>query len=264
MANIGTTYDEKLEKEVVELYEVGGLSIAKIVDATGVRERRVKELIRGKTKAAKTPTQLDEVSAIIYDLAVSSYGVSNDEVRTICHRIYGSTWDPSNGKYKSNFDQSIIDRVKRKIRDKAAANDKLATFRPSWMNPEKATACREWMESFAIEMQTRFAEGVSEFMNRFAIDVCDDDEGDRVLAKQYYSASRHIKTLSSGLGAEPVSDLLQRVKKISDRIDGTTDLALPNMPAAEIRRMIPEPKRECYNAFYDEIERTRPAPRLAA
>lgn len=264
MANIGTTYDEKLEKEVVKLYEIDGLSIKKIADATGVRERRVKALTRGKTKAAKAPTQLEKASATIYDLAVSNYGVSDDEVRTICYRIYGSTWNPSTGKYESNFDQPIIDRVRRKVRTRAAANNKVAIFRPSWMNPKKATACREWMESFATEMQTRFAEGVSEFMNRFAIDVCDDDEGGRVLAKQYYSASRHVRTVSSGLGAEPVSDLLQRIKEISDRIDGMTDLAVPHMPSAEVRRMIPEPKRECYNAFYDEIERTRPAPRLVA
>lgn len=264
MANIGATYEAELENEVARLYEVDGLSIAKIVTTTGVRERRVKQLISGKTKGAGVLTNLDKASAAIYQHAISNGGVSNDEVRTICHGVYGVTWNSSTGKYDSNLTQTDIDKVKRKVRSLADINNEVATFRPSWMNPQQATECWEWMESFALEMQARYEEGMTEFMERFAVPAVDSDEGDWRLSVQYYSGMRHIKALSTGLGAEPVETLLSRTKGIADRIDGTEDLPAPARPQGKLRQLIPEPKRECYDPFFEEVERMKPAVQLAA
>ncbi|GLO16413.1 hypothetical protein PPUJ20028_49990 [Pseudomonas putida] len=264
MANIGATYKVELENEVVRLYEVDGLSIAKIVSATGVRERRVKQLVSGKIKGSGVPTNLNKASAAVYQHAISSCGISNDEVRTICHGIYGVTWNPSTGKYDSNLTQTDIDKVKRKVRDLAVANSEVATFRPSWMNPLHATDCWKWMESFALEMRARYEEGMNEFMERFAVPVVDSVEGDLLRKKQYYSGMRHISSLSTGLGSEPVETLLSRTKGIADRIDGREDLPAPARPQGKLRQLIPEPKRECYDPFFDEIERMELALQLAA
>lgn len=264
MANIGVTYDIELENEVVRLYEMGGLSIAKIVSTTGVRERRVKQLIKGKIKGAGVLTNLEKASAAVYDHAISNCGISNDELRTICHRIYGVTWNTGTGKYDSNLTQTEIGKVKRKVRELAISNSEVATFRPSWMNPLHATACREWMESFAFEMRTRYEEGMTEFMERFAVPVVNSDEGDWLLSVQYYSGMSHIKALSTGLGSEPFDKLLSRTKGVADRIDGTEDLPAPARPQGKLRQLIPEPKRECYDPFFDEIERMELALQLAA
>ena len=263
MANIGATYEVELENEVVRLFEVDGLSISKIIAATGVRERRVKQLIKGKVKGKKFVTtnvnsKVDKVALLAYSEAVSERGLTDDRLRTLAHSVYGTTWNPVKGKYESNLERKEISRVKIKLRTMASVNDDAVKLLPSWMNPAKATECREWLESFATEMQTRFSEGVSEFMERFAIDVADSDEGDRVLSRQYYSAMRHVKALSTGLGAEPVRSLLERTKVISDEIDGMEDLPAPIVPRAK-RQLIPEPKRECYDAFFGEIERLKAA-----
>ncbi|WJR38646.1 hypothetical protein [Pseudomonas monteilii] len=61
MANIGATYEVELENEVVRLYEVEGLSIDKLKVSTGMRERRIRELVKGRVRASsKAPSKVTQ------------------------------------------------------------------------------------------------------------------------------------------------------------------------------------------------------------
>lgn len=263
MANIGATYEVELENEVVRLYEVEGLSIDKLKVSTGMRERRIRELVKGRVRASsKAPSKVTQKPSTpfaksveaVYALAVRPQGIRDYEVRNALHSAYGSTWDTKNGDYKSNYDKNTIYRLRNKVLEIAAEKNKRALFVMDWVNLDSATESRAFLEALATNVTDLLHEGINEFMTAHAVTpVAEHDDDDHANKKQYRAAFDYVsKMILKNAGSEPIAMLLKRTKEHTDHIDDTSDLPAPTI---EVRRhkepFYPEPTR--HDSWLDAI-----------
>ncbi|POG14523.1 hypothetical protein BGP82_08865 [Pseudomonas putida] len=262
MANIGTTYEIDLENEVVRLYEVEGLSIDKLKVSTGMRERRIRELVKGRVRASskapskatrKPSTPFAKSVEAVYALAIRPQGVRDYEVRNALHAAYGSTWNTRKGDYESNYDKDKIYRVKKRVREIAEERGEQTLFVMDWVNLQAATESREFLEALATNITDLLYEGVNDYMIAHAATPVAVHDGDDVAnSKQYRAAFDHVAKLVIKSGKEPVEMLLKRTKEHTDHIDGTSDMPAPTI--VEFRDQepyYPEPIR--HDSWLDAI-----------
>lgn len=225
-----------IEENVVELRK-GGMTIAEIMKATGLPERKVKDLTKGitkppKAKKAVTKTQkpFDKAVERVFSLAKTQYGIRDYELRNIMHDEYRSKWDTTTGNYVSNYDQSTIKRVKEKVRLRAAEEDCNVLFVMDWVDEEAPTEGREFLEAAAADLMYRIKAHTHQYMEIHATRWREDSE-EAVLArsKQLFAAERHLlKMAVKGYGmGEPLARLLERSLALTDMLEGTPDALIP-------------------------------------
>lgn len=228
-----------------------GKSIAAIVAATGLPERKVKLLVKDVPKEIATP--LNKSVSRVYELAIRAKGVKDFELRGILHEEYGCKWNAAEGRYESSFDSSVIRRVKEKVRERATSNGTQPFFVMDWVDDQAPTASRLLLEQSALNLMARVDEAVNEFMELHAVRTSEDSEGAELAQrKQAYAARQHILKLVSGLGTEPTTTLLERTTKVTNALQGTPDAEAPVARGAEEKRQIPEPSGTDH--FLDFVE----------
>lgn len=224
-----------LEQQVIALYQDEGMSIARIMKATGLPERRVKKLTEALTKPAKTKkvvtkiqTPLAKAAERVFTLASRTQGIRDYELRDILHEEYGSKWDTTTGKYVSNYNQSTIRNVKEKVRHRSATEDCNVLFVMDWIDGANPTASREFLEDAATDLLSRIESYVDEFMQTHGVDDDGSAEANKARKKQRYAAERHLLKMSvRDLSAERLETLLERSVTITDALEGSSDAPLP-------------------------------------
>lgn len=238
-----------IEKTVIRLRQEG-LSIAAIKQATGLSERRVKELVKGVPVVLKTPFSKSVAQA--YELAIRPQGIKDYVLREILYKEYGSTWDEQKGRYQAEYTSDTIRQVKEKVRERACSEGQSAIFVMDWVCDHSPTESRAFLEQAAIDLMSRVEECLGEFLEKFAAHTLEDSEAaDLAHCKQAYAARRHIWKLVSGLGVEPVPTLLERTAVVTSMLDGVSDLPAPAIPR---RKPAPIPEPLHSNAFLDYVE----------
>jgi hypothetical protein len=260
-----------IEQQAVELRRKDGLSIEKIVKATGLPERKVKVLVKdvpkpskAKKVVAKIPTPLAKSVERVFTLASRVQGIRDYELRNILHEEYGSTWDTKVGRYNSNYDKDHIKRVKTKVRERAAQDDCNVIFVMDWVDERKPTASRTFLETAASDLMARIEAYADEYMEHHATRWKEDNvEADLAQRKQRYAAKRHLLKLAiRGYAREPVDVLLERSAALTNTLEGNPDVPLSASGAraldgsgtsdAEPPEYYPEPSRA--NPFLDFVE----------
>jgi hypothetical protein len=225
-----------VEQTAVELRK-GGMSIADIMKATGLPERKVKDLTKGiakppKVKKAVKKTQTPFANTVerVFPLARRQHGIRDYELRNIMHEEYRSEWDTTTGNYVSNYDQSTIKRVKQKARLRAAEEDCNVLFVMDWVDEEAPTAGREFLEAAAADLMYRIEAHTHQYMELHATRWREDsEEADLAQRKQLYAVERHLlKMAVKGYSAnEPLALLLERSIVLTDLLEGTPDALMP-------------------------------------
>lgn len=238
-----------IEEQVVQLRR-DGLSIAKIVKATGLPERRVKILTKDVPMGISTP--FDKSVSRIYDLATRSQGIKDYELRGVLHQEYGCKWDTSEGRYYSSFDADVIKRIKERVRQRASKEDSNVIFVMDWVDETAPTGSRLFLENSALNLMCRIDECVNQFMELHGTRAAEDSEdADLAQRKQAFAARKHILKIVSGLGAEPVAKLLVRTTAVTNSLDGIPDMSCPKVTGAR-DEYFPEPS---YNdPFLEYVE----------
>ena len=260
-----------VEQQAVELRRINGLSIEKIVKATGLTERQVKAAIKDVPKPVKTkaivekiPTSFAKSVDRVFNLASRAQGIRDYELRDIMHEEYGGTWDAQAGRYDSNYDKDHIKRVKAKVRERAMHEDCNVIFVMDWVDEGEPTASRMFLENAATDLMARIEGYVEEYME-YHSSRSEDDSEEAVLArrKQRFAAERHLLKLSvKDYGPEPLDVLLERSATLTNALEGTPDIKLskagtetnsgPGKADAKIPKYYPEPSRS--SPFLDYVE----------
>jgi hypothetical protein len=239
-----------------------GVSIANIMKATGLKERKVKDLIKDIVKAPKIKTAVTKIQTPlaktvdrVYPLARRQHGIREYELRDIMHEEYGSKWDTTTGRYVSNYDPNDLKYVKQKVRIRAAQDDCNVMFAPDWVDEGAPTAGREFLEAAAKDIAARIEEHTNQYMERHATRWREDsEEVDLAQRKQHYAAKRHLLKLAiQGYGMEPLVRLLERSLALTDLLEGTPDAPMTSVGASgEKLDYYPEPVDN--NPFLDFVE----------
>lgn len=251
-----------IEQQAVELRQAG-MSITAIVQATGLTDYKVKYLTKGIQKLSPITTPFAKSVERVFPLSARPHGIRDYELRDILHQEYGSTWDTTTGHYVSKYDSSVIKRVRERVRLRAAQEDCNALFVMDWVDEEAPTAGREFLEASAADLMGRIEGYANEYMERHA--TCwreDSKEADLAQRKQLYAVRRHLlKVAIQGYSKEPLDMLLERSLALTDALEGTRDVFIPQSIANERRggesdtdalKYYPEPSRT--NAFLDFAE----------
>lgn len=241
--------DDARTERVMKLH-LEGMSRRNISTVTGETEHFVRKIVQGVPVTKKQPrTPFDKSIDKVYELATRGQGIKDYELRSILHSEYGCAWNHSEGRYESQFDKDNIKRIRAKVRDQAAINESKAKFIPDWVDYSAPTASRVALEHAVGVLSSRLDELINEFMFEFS-----DNDSSEAVRKQRYAACRHVLKLMSGLGAEPVSALLERTKNVTDLLDGNFDTPAPKRTTGRqsLDKFIPEPNTRDY--FLDFVE----------
>ena len=259
-----------IEQQAIQLRREG-MSYENIVKATGLPERKVKLITKGVSKpekakkvVAKIPTPFAKSVDRAFTLATRAQGIRDYELRDIMHEEYGCTWDTETGEYRIKYNKDTIKRVRAKVRERAVHGDCNVFFVMDWVDEERPTASRKFLEDAASDLMARIEGYVEEFMEHHA-SRSEDDSEEAVLArrKQRYAAEHHLLKLAvKDYGPEPLDVLLERSATLTNALEGTPDILLskpgvqtisgPGNADADIPEYYPEPSRS--NPFLDYVE----------
>lgn len=230
-----TTATTLAEQKAIELRREG-LSIAKIVAATGLAERHVKALTAGVPKGKKSAekvtkirTPLSNATERIFPLATRKIGIRDYELKNILHEEYGATWDTSANCYKSNFCSDTIARVKNKVRKLALDAGCNAIFVMDWIDDCAPRSSSSFLISAATDLLSRIDVYLTEYMATYATWQGDESEAAQLARKkQYYAAQQHLLKLAiTGYHPEPVERLLERTANLVGELEGNPDIRIP-------------------------------------
>lgn len=259
-----------IEQQVIQLRQEG-MSYENIIKATGLPERKVKLITKGVSKpekakkvVVKIPTPLAKSVNRVFALASRVQGIRDYELRDIMHEEYGCTWDTEKGKYRSNYNEGTLKRVRAKVRERAVLEDCNVIFVMDWADEEKPTAGRLFLEDAATDLMARIEGYVEQYMECHGSRREESGE-EAVLArrKQRYAAENHLLKLAiKGLSKEPLEALLERSVALTNALEGSPDVPLSVSGALAINESgtadtkipgyFPEPSRA--NPFLDYVE----------
>lgn len=213
---------EQLQKDRVVRLRTEGMSYANIMQETGLPERKIKGYCKdvAKGKAVTTPFERSVERAL--PLAIRPYGIRDYELRDILHREYGVIWDDDKKQFVSNYDSSVVKRVKDRVRTRAELDSRNALFVMDWVNEDAPSASRQYLEACAIELKSQIEACLSQFMESHASQWREDTEAaDYAQEKQRYAAENYLLKLAiPGYGqGEPVSKLLKRSEILTETLE---------------------------------------------
>lgn len=253
-----------VEHKVIELRK-SGLSIKKIMEMTGLPERRVKELSKSIEKPKKAP-KISSKSATpstksierVLTLASRNHGIRDYEFRSILHEEYGSSWDTSKGCYISNYSSTTIKWIKSQVQERATGRATNVIFVMDWVDEKSPRSGFNFLCSAANDLMRRIAEYVTEYMAVHGTRDGDDSEA-AVLArrKQRYAATQHLLKLTvPGYGPEPLEKLMDRSVRLIGELEGCPDIPFSKSVHEKLKPdekdYFPEPSRQDH--FLDYVE----------
>ncbi|MBK5343205.1 hypothetical protein JFU48_17700 [Pseudomonas sp. TH49] len=268
MNDITATVTETTAKEqtAIELRKTGA-TLAKIIEVTGLPERRVRQLVKGVAKPARTAPSVAKIETPfaksierVFPLASRKQGIRDYELRDILHAEYGSTWNTSTGRYDSNYTVDQIKRVKDKVRKRGAQEGCNVMFLPDWIDESNPRASNDFLISAASDLMNRVDEYVAEYMAAHrTMQESGDQLSDLAQRKQRYAVQQRLLKLAvPGYGAEPLEKLLERTAKLIGELEGNPDIQAPEAvdhagdgAPAQAAKYFPEPSRK--DAFLDFV-----------
>jgi hypothetical protein len=246
------------EQQAIALRQEG-MSYKKIELITGLTDYKIKSLTKGIQKVRPINTPLAKSVERVYPLAIRPQGIRNYELHDILHQEYGSTWDTTTGHYVSNYDSNKTGYVKEKVRIRAAQEDFKTVFVMDWVDVEKPTASRKFLEAAAEDLMSRLESYTHQYMELHGTRRTEDsDEADRAQCKQMWAAEHHLlKMVVKGYGGkEPLAVLLERSLVLTDLLEGTPDTPMTSANGDwyddEASEYYPEPTRA--DPFLDYVE----------
>lgn len=257
-----------VEENVVKLRE-GGMSINNIMKETGLQERQIKKLTahilkptKIKQKVKRIPTPFAKSTERVFAIASLNGGIRDYELRNILHEEYGSTWDTTTGKYRSNYDSDTLKRVKEKVRRRAILESCNVIFVMDWINRENPRASSDFLQRAASDLLDRIEAYADEYIALYGTLQHESIDATMLARrKQQYAAKRHLLKLAvKGCSPEPIERLLERTATLVDALEGTADASLPTsrmaygpgITEAAEAAYFPEPTRQ--DAFLDFAE----------
>lgn len=233
-----------------------GLSIAKIMVATGLPERKVKAVTKDVVKVVQADTPFHRCLPEVFDLAVRPQGCKDHELKEVMHKFYGTKWNTDKGFYESNFDKDNMNRVRVAVRTLADKQDATALFVPDWVDESAPRASRQMLEQSANALAEKMDELVTEFLCEHMTDREHDGLAmSEAQCKQKYAARRHILKLAFpeyNLNSEPLAALLERSLSITDALEGESDIPMAPVQVSKQEGPFPEPTDD--SAFLDYVE----------
>lgn len=262
MSNVNATPTTPEEHKAIELRREG-MSLPKIMAATGLPERRVRALTKGIPKPKKPPKCTACISTPfarsvdrVFQLARRTNGIRDYELRAILHLEYGTTWDTTKGRYQSNYSYDHIKRIKDKVKQRAIEEDCNAIFVADWIDEAAPRSSFENLVSAASDLRSRADEYITEYISTYGTSQGDGSEqGELSRSKQRYSALRFLWKLAvPDYGKEPLDRLLDRsIRSVGD-LEGNPDLELSTHDHTEEPDFYPEPSGRDHFLDYAEAE----------
>ena len=240
-------------KEKVLALHTAGMSRRKIVDATGETEHYVRQVIKGVPVTEKIPTSpFERAVAQCYPLAIRRTGMKDYEFRSVMKECYGVEWDTEKGKYKRQYTDDHLKRVREKIRERATAEGHSAIFVMDWINADAPLESNTLITQCASNLQDAIQEAVDDFMQSHGLQHAEEGVDLAVSRKkQEFAARQHILKLAvKGLSKEPVARLQERTLDQVNQLAGTPDA--PGVNVSVIKSHHPEPT--WHDAFLDYCE----------
>lgn len=233
-----------------------GLSIAKIMVATGLPERKVKSVTKDVIKVVQADTPFHRCLPEVFELAIRPQGCKDHELKEVLHKHYGSKWNTDKGFYESNFDTDNMKRVRDAVRDLADKQELNALFVPDWVDPAAPSASRIALEHAAVSLSEHLDQLVTDFLCEHMTDRQHDGFAmSDAQCKQKYAARRHILKLAFpeyNLNREPLSRLLERSLMVTDALEGESDTPMASVQGSKQEGPFPEPTDD--SAFLDYVE----------
>lgn len=255
------------EQTAIQLRKAGATH-DQIKEATGLSERKVKEIVKDipKPKKPRSPSTRAESpfsksTERALPLAIRTQGIRDYELRDILHEEYGSTWNTSTGLYESKYTSDHLRRVKSKVREQALELRCNALFIPDWIDKCNPKASSIFLINAATDLMSRVEEHVNEYMVLHGISQnADCEQGMLARRKQLYAVKQHLLKLAiQGYGQEPVQRLLDRTTILVGELEGTPDIPVTDgchqagaRASKEPTKFYPEPTRQ--EAFLDFVE----------
>lgn len=213
---------EHPQKERVVRLRTEGMSYANIKKETGLPERTIKGFCKDVAKGKTVITPFERSVERALPLAIRPHGIRDYELRDILHREYGVIWDDDKKQFVSNYDSSVVKRVKERVRSRAELESRNALFVMDWVNEDAPTASRQYLEACANELKSQIEACLSQFMESHASQWREDTEAaDYAQEKQRYAAENYLLKLAiPGYGqGEPVIKLLKRSTILTDTLE---------------------------------------------
>ena len=213
---------EQLQKDRVVRLRTEGMSYANIMQETGLPERKIKGYCKDVAKGKTVTTPFERSVERALPLAIRPHGIRDYEIRDILHREYGVIWDDDKKQFVSNYDSSVVKRVKDRIRSRAELESRNALFVMDWVNEDAPSASRLFLEACATDLKSQIEACLSQFMESHASQWREDTEAaDYAQGKQLYAAEKYLLKLAiPGYGqGEPVSKLLKRSTTLTDTLE---------------------------------------------
>jgi len=249
-----------VEARIVELARQG-FGRRTIMQALSVGESMVRRLTQGvevDQKSALTP--LDRAVKRAYPLAVSASGLKDYQLRDILFDVYGSTWNAKDGRYDGLYTDDHIYRVRKRIKEIAATNGDTAVFPMDWFDTTRPLESSYQIRSCALNLASRVQDAVDEYMHACGVQLipsegtpmeCEAIAHEREHKKQIKAARLHILKLAiPEVGAEPVSNLIERAEQQANGLAGTPDESMPKVKQEPDYHLEPTGN----NPFLDYVE----------
>lgn len=252
-----------LDEQIVELHRQG-FGRRKIMLALNAKESHVRRLTKGvvvEDSDCPATSPFDRAVKLCYPLAVGRHGLKDYQLRDILFRVYGSTWNTATGKYDGLYTDDHIYRVRKRIRELAAEKGETAVFPMDWFDTSSPKESNRQIRQCALNLAERVQEAIDDYMQACGMKLV-TEEGTpteqeanlhRVeVAKQVAAARLHILKLAiPELGAEPVSNLIERAEQQANALARTPDLEAPEVKRSEAEH---HPQAIGNNPFLDYVE----------
>lgn len=246
-------------QEVIALRKTG-MSRAKIVAATGLPERFVREHMTGVEidQATKAPiSDFEKAVARVFPLSVRPQGIKDYELRQALYEVYGTKWSEEKGTFEAAYDKSTMTRIKARCRELAKGTDQTALFVMDWICDEAPTASRVALEMMALELEEVIQDKVNSFMEMYATGYdADQLESTEAQRKQQYAARRHLLKLAiKEYSKESTVTLLARSLSTTDAMEATSDASVPALAQKAPKRTVEAPvaiQEDSFDAFFEE------------
>lgn len=250
-----------IDEQIVTLHRQG-IARRKIEQSLRVTEHRVRRVtksvaVEAAERHANTP--FERAVKQCYPLAISPRGLKDYELRDILFRVYGSLWNVHEGKYEALYTDDHVYRVRKRIRELAAASGEVAVFPMDWFNTDHPIESNHKIRQCAIGLAERVQDAVDEYMSACGVELlCDGTptayEGEQhriALLKQSQAARLHVLKLAiPEVGSEPISVLIERAEEQANGLLRTPDVKMSKVEAEH--EYHPEPTGS--NPFLDYVE----------
>lgn len=152
-----------VQEQAKQLYETQ--SAKQVAQQLGVSEATIRRLVKG-VKKPRTG-KYGSLVAQLYALAVRPEGVGGKEEKSLYMEHFGYGVDEETGEKRIGITDSQKSYIRSLVKEKAAANNKVALFVPEWVALQAPRPSFNHMLQMTNDLYERMQEYLSEYMVEF-------------------------------------------------------------------------------------------------